>query len=405
MNQFLLVGNAPYLNRGCEAIVRGTMKILRKSFGDDVLVTNASFGPRPVLEEQAKNEKDPAITNVHLDGETTRFSKRWLLQRLNQRLGASIGMPYPILDTALNQSCAALEVGGDNYSLDYGEPWSFLELDWYLESRGIPVSIWGASVGPFSANPGFEYRAKKHFNSLDGIFVRETATQKYLSSIGVSKNVYLTSDPSFAMDAEMPSREELGFSLPQNAVGLNLSPLMAKYVTGGNKDRWIELSIQLVSKVRDALDMPVFLIPHVSAQTDQSSDYLFMQHVVERVSDVFLTPDTLNAEKTKGLIAGCSLFCGARTHSTLAAISTCVPTLSLAYSIKARGLNQDVFDSQDFCVDPKVLTPEIVVEKLLQMKSNQNQIREQLQERVPILKAAAYQSGETLKQLITNRNA
>jgi hypothetical protein len=31
---FLLVGNGPYLNRGCEAIVRGTMAILCQAFGE-----------------------------------------------------------------------------------------------------------------------------------------------------------------------------------------------------------------------------------------------------------------------------------------------------------------------------------------------------------------------------------
>ena len=31
---FILAGNGPYTNRGCEAIVRGTVKILREYFSD-----------------------------------------------------------------------------------------------------------------------------------------------------------------------------------------------------------------------------------------------------------------------------------------------------------------------------------------------------------------------------------
>ena len=31
---FILAGNGPYENRGCEAIVRGTVKILRNYFQD-----------------------------------------------------------------------------------------------------------------------------------------------------------------------------------------------------------------------------------------------------------------------------------------------------------------------------------------------------------------------------------
>jgi hypothetical protein len=41
-NNFLLLGNASYLNRGCEAILRGTVKILRSAFGECRFV-NANF--------------------------------------------------------------------------------------------------------------------------------------------------------------------------------------------------------------------------------------------------------------------------------------------------------------------------------------------------------------------------
>ncbi|MGH2713716.1 MAG: hypothetical protein ACRDSN_10900 [Pseudonocardiaceae bacterium] len=37
----LLVGNGPYLNRGCEAMVRGTAVVLRAAFGDDVRILHA----------------------------------------------------------------------------------------------------------------------------------------------------------------------------------------------------------------------------------------------------------------------------------------------------------------------------------------------------------------------------
>ena len=34
--KILLVGNAPHRNRGCEAIVRGTMEILSATYGGDL---------------------------------------------------------------------------------------------------------------------------------------------------------------------------------------------------------------------------------------------------------------------------------------------------------------------------------------------------------------------------------
>lgn len=403
--RFLLVGNAPYTNRGCEAIVRGTMNILRKTFGDDIAVTNASFGSKELIEQQARNEPDHAITNVHLHSESPRFSKRWFIQRLNQRLGASIGIDYPELEGYLNDASFALEIGGDNYSLEYGEPWKFFELDWFLMKHRLPVAIWGASVGPFKANPSFESRAKKHLRKLAAIFARETESQSYLESIGIAQNVQLTCDPSFAMTPKLPPVDKVGFSFPDNAVGLNVSPLMAKFVTGGDQDQWLNICVETVKLVIQGIDRPVVLIPHVSSANPISSDDLLLQKIAEKVPAVLVVPDTLDAEETKGIISKCAVFCGARTHSTLAAISTCVPTLSLAYSIKARGLNKDVYGSQDFCIDPTEITPELVKTKILKLYESRNAVADQIRNRVPSMTELAYKSGATLKALIDSRNA
>ena len=54
-----------------------------------------------------------------------------------------------------------------------------------------------------------------------------------------------------------------------------------------------------------------------------------------------------NCEELKGYIARCSFFIGARTHATIAAYSSCVPTLVVGYSIKAKGIAQDIFGKVD----------------------------------------------------------
>ena len=64
----------------------------------------------------------------------------------------------------------------------------------------------------------------------------------------------------------------------------------------------------------------------------------------------------------KGYISKCSFFVGARTHSTIAAYSTGVPTLVIGYSVKSRGIATDLFGAyenyvipvQDIC-DPQAL--------------------------------------------------
>lgn len=48
--RFLLAGNSSYQNRGCEAIIRGTTAILRRSFGAGVHFAVAQFGDKHNLE-------------------------------------------------------------------------------------------------------------------------------------------------------------------------------------------------------------------------------------------------------------------------------------------------------------------------------------------------------------------
>ena len=59
-----------------------------------------------------------------------------------------------------------------------------------------------------------------------------------------------------------------------------------------------------------------------------------------------------NCMEIKGIISKCRFFIGARTHSTIAAYSTCVPTLAVGYSIKARGIARDIFGTEDNYVVP-----------------------------------------------------
>jgi len=74
--------------------------------------------------------------------------------------------------------------------------------------------------------------------------------------------------------------------------------------------------------------MPTYLIPHVTNPT--SNDYAFMQRALSQIKDrnsnIILVPPDYNAAETKWIISRMTLFAGARTHSTIAALSSgCQP--------------------------------------------------------------------------------
>jgi polysaccharide pyruvyl transferase WcaK-like protein len=403
---FLLVGNGPYSNRGCEAIVRGTMAILRREFGEELRVVLATFETPDTVARQAARETDPRITHVALSIKTIgRWSFPWWSRQFTRPF---LRKPrsFAMLDPFCRDAICALQIGGDNYTLDYGSPQKFMRLDEYLRQRGVPVILWGASVGPFEAAPDFAPQMFTHFRAMRGILVRESDSGDYLKQHAIEANVHSMSDPAFVMEPVEPRPDEIGCPVPAGAVGLNLSPIMAKYVTNGNMDAWVTYSAEIARKILETARRDVLLIPHVTWK--HSNDHEFLRRVANccpKTSGVraFCVGDKLSAAETKWVISRCAVFAGARTHSTIAAISSAVPTLSLAYSRKAHGLNQDIFGSQEFCLQPLEITPATIAERIADLRARSGAIVKHLADALPGIRQRALEAGIILRHLAESK--
>lgn len=304
------------------------------------------------------------------------------------------------------RAVAALEIGGDNYTLDYGLPTKFLALDRYLQECELPVALWGASIGPFDDNAEFADRMFSHLRSLDALYVRESTTVEYLRRHGVCDNVREVADPAFALEATAPPAEVVADLQPDGAIGFNVSPLLARFATAGEVSRWRALCSRALESLCRETDREIVLIPHVTSPLPASDDHCLLASLLEsldrRLSGrVRCAPPTLSAAETKWLIARCAVFVGARTHATIAALSSQVPTVSLIYSNKGRGLNDDLLGTRDYCVEPGTITPEQIVSATCRALRNAATLRQRLAERVPLMRRCAFAAGELLKSLIT----
>ncbi len=61
-------------------------------------------------------------------------------------------------------------------------------------------------------------------------------------------------------------------------------------------------------------------------------------------------PAGLSAQELKWVIGQTKAFAGCRMHSTIAALSMGVPTVSVSYSAKSFGLTREFFDHTDYLV-------------------------------------------------------
>ena len=87
----------------------------------------------------------------------------------------------------------------------------------------------------------------------------------------------------------------------------------------------------------------------------------------------------------KGYILRCRFFIGARTHATIAAYSTGVPTLVLGYSVKSRGIAKDIFGTDKGYVLPieKLYSAEDLLESYHHLKENEAGIKNHLNSFMP----------------------
>ena len=77
-----------------------------------------------------------------------------------------------------------------------------------------------------------------------------------------------------------------------------------------------------------------------------------------------------------------------------------MPTLSLAYSRKARGLNQDIFGSQDYCLQPGELSPARIAGRLKAMVDTRSAIAGHLAQVLPGIRKRALLGGSILRQVV-----
>lgn len=387
---FILQGNGPPSNRGCEAILRATLDLLRESFGPCRFINSPHWPDRP----QAYGDLGPDV--IHAGRQRRRLGRGLLLTcasllRLYRR--PEKFAPYLPLATA------TLALGGDNYTLDYGPPLRFFLANEATLQHGKPLVLWGASVGPFSSDPAFERFAAGALRRVTLICARESETVRYLASIGVTDNVRPVADPAFLLTPEPIEPLPRGLEVIAGpCIGVNLSPLAGRYAP--DRHRWLDRATECVRHILERTGLPVVLIPHVIQPF--SNDLAFMRRIAARLRKhrdrLVLVGSAYNCRQLKWIISQVTAFVGARTHATIAALSGGVPTLSIGYSMKARGINQDLFGHTDWVEPVEHMTGDTLATRLESLLAAADQVRQHLGGTIPDHQKKARRAAHYLRE-------
>lgn len=169
---------------------------------------------------------------------------------------------------------------------------------------------------------------------------------------------------------------------------------------GGNQLLY-EAYCRLIEWVISATDMNIALIPHVVWQGNDDRNPLQSLYDLYKNSKRITIIEDHNAVELKGYISKCRFFVGARTHSTIAAYSSKVPTLVAGYSIKSKGIAKDIFGTDHhYVVDTNNLQSDLaLVESFQWLVENEDVVRKHLNDVMPEYIENSYAAVNAIKSL------
>ncbi len=339
MKNCVLYGHTGSNNHGCEALVRTTTDFLVS-----VGIENITLLSREPQSDK-KYIKDYCGNITKIGDDFSGLSAKRVIAKLSKTLTGSVRQydkqEVKALFDVKNSVC--FSIGGDNYC--YDDYSRYINMNTYLLENSNKTVFWGCSVNPDRINTPQVLADLKRYSLITA---RESFTYNAMKKAGLT-NVMLCPDPAFMLT---PEEVELPDKFEKDVVGINVSPLTVDSEKNNASRQNVH---RLIRHILDDTDMNICFIPHVTSAFNDDFDVL--PEFYERYKDTgricLVSEDrSLNCRQLKYIISKCRYLVTARTHASIAAYSTGVPTLVIGYSVKSKGIATDIFGTYENYVCP-----------------------------------------------------
>ena len=400
-------------NMGVSALFISTVAGLKKLLpAAEFIVFDNGLGLREITHKLAGKE---TVTLTHFGARAGKQFQRpenlatmMVAARLG-RLGKYLNKAVSLID-----SCdVVLDIsGGDSFSDIYGRKrfLSVVRPKLIALKRRKPLILLPQTFGPYK-DSGLRRMAVKAVGEADMVWARDEHSlviARDLLGDNFDPAIHLSGvDVAFGLPAR--SSEELigetisrllarkDFSGP--LVGLNVSGLVynspeAAARQYGFRADYREVVHKFLTWLLEQSDSRVILIPHVlppsgSLESDHDASFAAISAIEPRFADrVAVSGRDLDQSEIKWLISKMDWFCGTRMHSTIAGLSSGVPTASIAYSDKTKGVFETCGQGRHV-IDPRVLETDEVIEGLKLSFNERKATRQELAKFIPGVKQRA----------------
>lgn len=373
MKNIVVYGNGGSGNHGNEAILRG-LKILMGNDSMTVFSYNKETDQKWGIDEiyNVKNQR------TSLDGFTPEHIRSFLFRNLKLDKAEMRCRFRSFTKTISNNNIYLLEAGDQ-----YCEPVENKIRSWYEYLNREIHKKKSKSVMLFCTIPVETLNEQALIDDLNNyslIIARESITYNALMNKHLSAKVIFSPCCAFIMK---PRKIELpGIYLDKNVVGITVGELAQ------NKE---EYNRKLYQRIRELItfiliktNYNVALIPHVHGGIP---DDIRFSNLLERS---FNSPRLVNigehrADEQKYAISKCTMMITVRTHVSVAAYSSMIPTIVIGYSQKSIGIARDLFGTDEHYVIniDDACKEEILIDEFQWLDKHKNDIKLHLKYKLP----------------------
>ena len=198
-----------------------------------------------------------------------------------------------------------------------------------VEGLNIPLILGPQTYGPYRTKIA-GCIAKKAIKHADYVMSRDLLSKNYLDTLKIDKEVHVGTDLAIGLPYQQQKKIN-------KSVGINISGLLwpnkiegteTKFLLKCGYKKFMESTVQMfINK-----GYKVYFVSHVGADYPACSEMKKIFPMATLV-EPFSTP-----VEAKSFISSLEVFVGARMHATIAAFSSNVPVIPVAYSRKFKGL-------------------------------------------------------------------
>lgn len=343
----IILGNAPIhnANRGCGALTYSALYLIDSvlscsGIDYNIYLTDSQYSKDGDYHIQMNNK----LIRYKQIGHVLHFSKKSFIKSI-------INYRNKIFYKKIFKSADyILDIGqGDSFADIYGPTrFNFVNLI-HKEAAKYrkPYCLLPQTIGPFKFDT-IKTAANIAIEKATMVMARDKQSYDYVvANVPKQKNVKEYIDVAFFLPY---TKQE--FDPAYTHVGLNISGLLwhGGY-TGDNqfglKDDYQEIIRGIIEYFIKMPNVKLHLISHVvGSERNVENDYEVCYDLIHELNhpNLILAPLFLSPIDAKSYISGMDFFMGARMHATIAAFSSGVPVVPMAYSRKFNGLFEETLN-------------------------------------------------------------